>query len=109
MHRLIMTSRAYQMSSASREDGQAADPNNDLFWRFDPRRLSAEEVRDTILAANGSLNRQLYGPSFYPTLSQEVLAGQSRAGKRLGRFERAGSESSQRLHSRQAIAVDATC
>ena len=84
MHRLIMTSRAYQMSSASREDGQAADPNNDLFWRFDPRRLSAEEVRDSILAANGSLNRQTYGPSFYPTLSQEVLAGQSRPGSGWG-------------------------
>ena len=84
MHRLIMTSRAYRMSSGSREDGQAVDPNNDLFWRFDPRRLSAEEIRDTILAANGSLNRELYGPSFYPKLSEEVLAGQSRPGSGWG-------------------------
>ena len=84
MHRLIMTSRAYQMSSAARQDGMAADPNNDLFWRFDPRRLSAEEVRDSILAANGSLNRQVYGPSFYPSLSREVLAGQSRPGSGWG-------------------------
>jgi mono/diheme cytochrome c family protein len=84
MHRLIMSSRAYQMSSAWREEGQAVDPNNDLFWRFDPRRLSAEEVRDSILAANGTLNRQVYGPSFYPTLSQEVLAGQSRPGSGWG-------------------------
>lgn len=84
MHRLIMTSRVYQMSSASRADGEASDPNNDLFWRFDPRRLSAEEVRDTILAANGSLNRQLHGPSFYPTLSKEVLAGQSKPGSGWG-------------------------
>ncbi len=84
MHRLIMTSRAYQMSSQSAESGIAVDPNNDLFWRFDPRRLSAEEVRDSILAANGSLNRQTYGPSFYPALSQEVLAGQSRPGSGWG-------------------------
>lgn len=84
MHRMIMTSRAYQMASASREDGQASDPNNDLFWRFDPRRLSAEEVRDSILVANGSLNRRPHGPSFYPTLSREVLAGQSRPGSGWG-------------------------
>jgi len=85
MHRLIMTSRAYQMSSASREDGEAIDPDNNLFWRFDPRRLSAEEVRDSVLVANGSLNRQVYGPSFYPSLSQEVLAGQSRPGSGWGK------------------------
>ncbi|MDC0936333.1 PSD1 and planctomycete cytochrome C domain-containing protein [Pirellulales bacterium] len=80
MHRLIMSSRAYQMSSASRPEGVAADPDNDWFWRFDPRRLSAEELRDSILAINGSLNRQVYGPSIYPKLSQEVLQGQSRPG-----------------------------
>jgi hypothetical protein len=80
MHRLIMTSQAYQMSSATRPQAAAADPDNDLFWRFNPRRLSAEEVRDSILAVNGSLNPQVYGPSFYPELSAEVLAGQSRPG-----------------------------
>ncbi len=80
MHRLIMSSNAYQMSSDSQPDGVARDPENDLFWRFNSRRLSAEEVRDSVLAVNGSLNPQVYGPSFYPSLSQEVLAGQSRPG-----------------------------
>lgn len=80
MHRLIMTSRVYQMSSRSRDDAAGVDPNNELFWRFNPRRLSAEEVRDSILAVNRSLNRKQYGPSFYPKLSREVLAGQSRPG-----------------------------
>ncbi len=84
MHRLIISSRAYQMSSASREDGYAADPDNDLFWRFDPRRLSAEEVRDSLLAATGALNRKVYGPSIYPELSREVLQGQSRPGSGWG-------------------------
>jgi mono/diheme cytochrome c family protein len=84
LHRLIMSSRAYQMSSAGQQAGAAKDPNNDRLWRFDPRRLSAEEVRDSILAANGSLDRQLYGQSFYPKLSQEVLAGQSRPGSGWG-------------------------
>ncbi|WP_236622259.1 DUF1553 domain-containing protein [Novipirellula maiorica] len=84
MHRMMMNSRAYQMASASRDDALATDPANDLFWRFDPRRLSAEEVRDSILAVNGSLNPSVYGPSFYEKLSAEVLAGQSRPGQGWG-------------------------
>lgn len=80
MHRLIMTSRAYQMSSASQPAGMAADPGNDHFWRFDSRRLSAEEVRDSMLAAAGVLNRKVAGPSVYPQLSAEVMQGQSRPG-----------------------------
>ncbi|MDG2223144.1 MAG: PSD1 and planctomycete cytochrome C domain-containing protein [Rubripirellula sp.] len=84
LHRLIMTSRAYQMSSAGQQKGLSQDPNNEMFWRFDPRRLSAEEVRDSLLAVNGSLNRKAYGPSIYPKLSREVLAGQSRPGSGWG-------------------------
>ena len=80
LHRWIMTSRAYRMSSAAHDQAMEEDPDNDLFWRFDPRRLSAEEVRDSILTANQSLNRKVYGPSIYPALSKEVLAGQSRPG-----------------------------
>ena len=85
MHRLIMTSQAYRMSTAAQAAGMSIDPENDLFWRFDPRRLSAEEVRDSILAVNGSLNRKFYGPSIYPKLSKEVLAGQSRPGDGWGK------------------------
>ena len=98
MHRLIMTSRAYQMSSAGRQDGLANDPDNDWFWRFDPRRLSAEEVRDSILAMNGSLNREMYGPSIYPELSPEVLAGQSKPGNGWGK-------SSQEEQNRRSIYI----
>ena len=39
------------------------------------RRLTAEEVRDSILSVSGKLNPQLYGPSVYPRLPKEVLAG----------------------------------
>jgi len=95
LHRLIMNSRVYQMSSMGREDALAVDPENDLFWRFDPRRLSAEEVRDSMLAASGSLNREVYGPSVYPQLSAEVLAGQSRPGSGWGK----SSESDQNRRS----------
>jgi len=81
MHKLIMTSAAYQMSSRPDEAGLDADPQNNLFWRFDMRRLTAEEVRDSILAVNGSLNREkMYGPSIYTKIPREVLAGQSRPG-----------------------------
>lgn len=80
MHRMIMLSATYRMSSEAEEKALAADPANDLFWRFNPRRLSAEELRDSLLALTGELNPQMLGPWFYPKLSQEVLAGQSRPG-----------------------------
>lgn len=84
LHRLIMTSQTYRMASDSREAAIKIDPSNDRFWRFDPRRLSAEEVRDSILAASGSLDLRLFGPSVYPKLSREVLAGQSQPGSGWG-------------------------
>ncbi len=80
LHRLIVTSNAYRMSSRPDTAALAKDPENDLFWRFDLRRLSAEEVRDSILAVSGNLNKKMGGPSIYPRISAEVLAGQSRPG-----------------------------
>jgi mono/diheme cytochrome c family protein len=81
MHRLIMTSEAYQRSSADQADAYAADPVNDSFWRFDMRRLTAEEVRDSILAVNRTLNvDEMFGPSVYPVIPDEVLHGQSMPG-----------------------------
>ena len=85
MHRLILTSNAYRM--ASRTDGKATelgtklDVANDLFWRFDMRRLSAEEIRDSILAVSGNLNLKMYGPGVYPPIPKDVLAGQSVPGR----------------------------
>ena len=80
LHRLILNSSAYRMSSQSNEECLAADPENDYFWRFNSRRLSAEEIRDSVLSASGQLNDKLYGPSVYPKLSEEVLATQSKPG-----------------------------
>jgi hypothetical protein len=45
-----MLSSAYQMSSRGNAAALARDPQNNLFWRFDMRRLAAEEIRDSILA-----------------------------------------------------------
>ena len=60
------------------------DPQNDLFWRFDMRRLTAEEIRDSILAVSGKLNLKMYGPGVYPEIPREVLAGQSVPGNGWG-------------------------
>ncbi len=78
LHRLILSSNTYRMSSRGQEAALAADPLNDQLWRFDMRRLRAEELRDSILAVNGTLNTEkMFGPSIYPTIEKEVLAGQS--------------------------------
>jgi hypothetical protein len=80
LHKLIIMSSVYQQASAGREEALAKDPENNLLWRFDMRRLSAEELRDSILAVNGSLRLDVGGPSIYPPIPKEVLAGQSRPG-----------------------------
>jgi hypothetical protein len=74
-------SETYRQSSIPSDETLANDPNNDWFSRFDMRRLSAEEIRDSILATNGRLNLKMFGPSIYPELSREVLASQSVPGK----------------------------
>lgn len=85
MHRLMMASATYQMSSRGREDALAKDATNDHFWRYDMRRLSAEEVRDSILWANGTLNAdRMFGPSIYTKIPDEVKAGQSQPGSGWG-------------------------
>lgn len=85
LHRLIMTSNAYRMACTGdpsiEETARQQDPQNDLLWHFDLRRLTAEEIRDGILAVNGTLNLEMYGPSIYPPIPAEVLAGESIPGK----------------------------
>jgi len=74
LHRLIMTSNAYKMASQFENAGDMAkDPENDYLWRFRMQRLDAEIVRDTVLAASGALNLEMYGPPVFPKLQPEVL------------------------------------
>ncbi len=56
MHRLILMSRAYQMSCNDNPTSAAKDVANDFLWHFNSRRLSAEELRDSILAVTDSLD-----------------------------------------------------
>jgi hypothetical protein len=81
LHKMIVMSSAYAMSSRPNDQALAKDPDNDLFWRFDLRRLAAEEIRDSILAVSGNLNPKMGGPSIYPHIVDEVKAGQSRPGE----------------------------
>ena len=85
LHKLIVLSSAYRMSSAPDSAALAKDPLNNLFWRFDMRRLSAEEVRDSVLAVDGKLNKSMYGPGVFPEISDEVKAGQSVPGSGWGK------------------------
>ena len=63
LHRRLVTSQAYRQSSELRAEGRQADPENVLLWRMPLRRLQAEWVRDATLAAAGTLNPEMYGPS----------------------------------------------
>lgn len=85
MHRLIMTSQAYQRSSAGQEEALSQDPMNNSFWRFDMRRLTAEEIRDTLLSVTGTLNPKMFGPGVYVDIPKEVMAGQSQPGSGWGK------------------------
>ncbi len=86
----IMLSRAYQTSSRNdNETAEKSDPANELFWRQNMRRLEAEAVRDSILAVSGKLNLQMGGRGFFPELSDDVLATQSKPGHNWGKSSEA--------------------
>jgi hypothetical protein len=64
LHKLIVMSETYQQSSTYREDAARLDADARLLWRFPPRRLAAEEIRDTILQLAGQLDERGGGPGF---------------------------------------------
>ncbi|MBI1901491.1 MAG: PSD1 domain-containing protein [Planctomycetia bacterium] len=57
MHRLILSSRTWQLSSADDDHNLAIDTGNELLWRHDRRRLDAEAIRDSLLSVSGRLDR----------------------------------------------------
>jgi cytochrome c553 len=62
LHREIMLSAAYQLSSRFDAANFKVDPGNRLYWRMDRRRLEVEPWRDSLLAVSGSLDRTVGGP-----------------------------------------------
>jgi mono/diheme cytochrome c family protein len=64
IHKLILTSKTFQRSSAMNEVAYKADSNARFLWRFPPRRLEAEAVRDAMLVTSGQLDLKMGGPGF---------------------------------------------
>lgn len=64
MHKLLVMSQAYRQSSVMREEASRLDADSKWLWRFPPRRLSAEEIRDTMLQVSGLLQKDMGGPGF---------------------------------------------
>ena len=63
--RLLLNSRAFQQESQPSERAGRIDAASRFLWRFPPRRLEAEAIRDSILSVAGTLDRKLGGPSFH--------------------------------------------
>ncbi|MDA1054662.1 MAG: DUF1553 domain-containing protein [Planctomycetota bacterium] len=72
LHRTIMLSSTYQMSTAFNEQAASVDPENKLWWRFNRRRVEAESIRDSILAAAGQLDLNM-GGSMLPTANRAYV------------------------------------
>jgi hypothetical protein len=74
VHRLIVTSATYRQASnvPLSPTVAKADPENKLLWRMNRRRLEAEAIRDSVLVAAGTLNRQVGGLSVKVPLEPEV-------------------------------------
>lgn len=79
IHRLIVTSNTYRQSSLHPDASayEKIDAGNQFWWRFDRHRLDAEQIRDRMLAASGTLDKRMGGPSFKPTVSADALEGLS--------------------------------
>ena len=65
MHRLLFLSRAFQQSSQPNPEAITIDSDARLLWRFPPRRLEAEAIRDSMLVASGVIDYRMGGPGFY--------------------------------------------
>jgi len=63
IHRLILSSAAYQQASVDRPEAAKIDPENRLVWRMNRKRLDFESMRDALLAASGQLDAAVGGPA----------------------------------------------
>jgi hypothetical protein len=72
LHRLMVLSATYQQSSSTFSNSSARDPDNELLWRANRRRLEAEVIRDAMLAVSDSLNRSMGGPGVRLPLPPEI-------------------------------------
>lgn len=78
LHRLILTSSTWQQSSVKPgadnfETAMSVDPDNTLLWQFNRRRLTAEEIRDSLLSVSGALNPEFGGKSLMMPVDPELI------------------------------------
>ncbi|MEJ7605198.1 MAG: DUF1553 domain-containing protein [Bryobacteraceae bacterium] len=73
LHKEIILTRAYSTASGNHEANANKDSKNEFYWRFDRRRLSAEEIRDSILQASGQLDPTPGGPHPFASRGSYVL------------------------------------
>lgn len=74
LHRLVLSSNTWmQASDTVNAKGVEKDPENKLLWKFSRRRLTAEELRDSILAISGDLNEKQGGPSVIVPIEKELM------------------------------------
>lgn len=66
LHKLIVTSATYRQGAAYNARAAEQDADDRFLWRYAPRRLEGEAVRDAMLVVSGQLNGQVGGPSFRP-------------------------------------------
>ena len=64
LHRLILLSSAYQQTNQPRRDCLAVDADSRLLWRYPPRRLESEAIRDSVLQIAGTLDDAMGGPGW---------------------------------------------
>jgi len=65
LHKLLVMSETYRQSSLEVADKSKIDSSNQWLWRMNRRKLSAEEMRDSVLLVSGKLNLEMGGPGFY--------------------------------------------
>ncbi len=74
IHRLILNTNTWrQASNTVNAKAVEKDPENKLLWKFSRRRLTAEELRDSILHVSGNLNPKQYGPSIMIPIEEELV------------------------------------
>ncbi len=78
LHKLMLMSATYRQSSQQNDAGMEHDAANSLLWRMNLRRMEAEVLRDSILAASGKLNAEPGGPGIKPRLRPELLPASQR-------------------------------
>ncbi|MDE0737406.1 MAG: DUF1549 and DUF1553 domain-containing protein, partial [Pirellulaceae bacterium] len=72
MHRLMMNTSTYQMSSRPDLQARRQDPDNRLLWRMNPRRLEAEEIRDSLLMLGNHLDLAM-GGRMLPVRNHKIM------------------------------------